>query len=468
MSNQNHSVTQPSRLTRLWMPLVAVAAGFLLSACERPPVDTVQRGYRGTGMEQVYNPRTLAQQAELNKAPEALAEASPDGPKARDVYQNVQVLGDLSVGQFSRHMVAITSWIAPKEGCNYCHNPQNFAEDTLYTKVVARRMIQMTQNINANWTSHVGSTGVTCYTCHRGNAVPSNIWFKVQPQPVKANFIGDKAGQNTPMANVNLSSLPYDIYEPYLLRKGEDQNAAIRVNGKTALPTGNRSSVKQAEHTYGLMMHMSQSLGVNCTYCHNTRAMGEWDGGPPQRTTAWHGIRMVRDINTDYIVPLTDKFPANRLGATGDVAKTNCATCHQGAYKPLYGAKMADAYPELTKLVKATVALPAPESRPDFALMYFATASATLEGAQERSMALLIEAMKAQPAVKATISGFHSASGGAELNAELAKQRAFTVRDSLVAAGIAAERIVLEKPQQTAANAAGEDASARRVEVSVK
>ena len=237
---------------------------------------------------------------------------------------------------------------------------------------------------------------------------------------------------------------------------------------RQALPTGNRSSTKQAEFTYGLMMHMSQSLGVNCTYCHNTRAMGEWDGGPPQRTTAWHGIRMVRDINTDYIVPLTDKFPAHRLGVMGDVAKTNCATCHQGAYKPLYGAKMADAYPELTKLLAATGVLPAPESRADFALMYFATSSATLEGAQERSMALLIEQMKAQPKVKATISGFHSASGGAELNAELAKQRAFTVRDSLVAAGIAVDRIVLEKPQQTQANVAGEDPTARRVEVSVK
>ena len=41
-----------------------------------------------------------------------------------------------------------------------------------------------------------------------------------------------------------------------------------------------------------------------------------------------------------------------RLGATGgDVAKVNCATCHQGAHKPLYGAEMAKHHPEL--LVKA-------------------------------------------------------------------------------------------------------------------
>lgn len=40
-------------------------------------------------------------------------------------------------------------------------------------------------------------------------------------------------------------------------------------------------------------------------------------------------------------------FPANRLGPGGDVAKVNCATCHQGAHKPLYGAEMAKHHPEL-------------------------------------------------------------------------------------------------------------------------
>ena len=34
---------------------------FMLSGCERPPIETVQTGYRGTGMEQIYNPRTLIQ-----------------------------------------------------------------------------------------------------------------------------------------------------------------------------------------------------------------------------------------------------------------------------------------------------------------------------------------------------------------------------------------------------------------------
>ena len=63
--------------------------------------------------------------------------------------------------------------------------------------------------------------------------------------------------------------------------------------------------------------------------------------------TAWHDIRMVRDLNNDYLNPLKNVFPANRLGELGDAPKINCATCHNGVYKPLFGAGMAQGFPEL-------------------------------------------------------------------------------------------------------------------------
>jgi photosynthetic reaction center cytochrome c subunit len=204
-------------------------------------------------------------------------------------------------------------------------------------------MLQMTQHINTEWKSHVADTGVTCYTCHRGNPVPSAIWFKTNPQPYGSNFMGDKAGQNHPATSVALASLPNDPFTPFLLEQKD-----IRVNGPTPLPSGNRHSIKQAEWTYGLMTHMSSALGVNCTYCHNSRSFQSWEGNPPQRRTAWFGIRMARDLNKDYMEPLASTFPDHRKGETGDVAKLNCATCHQGAYKPLNGAPMARDFPELT------------------------------------------------------------------------------------------------------------------------
>ncbi len=335
---------QPSHFIRRTLQLLGLSSVVLLSACERPPIDTVQHGYRGTGMVQVYNPRLLAEKTAANIPPAALDPASPDGPKAGAVYQNVKVLGDLSVGEFTRLMTAMTAWVSPTEGCTYCHNAANFADDSKYTKIVARRMVEMTQHINADWKPHVAETGVTCYTCHRGNPVPQAVWFKSSEQPYGSNFIGDKAGQNSPSPVVNLSSLPNDPFTPFLLEAKE-----IRVNGTTALPSGNRQSIKQAEWTYGLMTHMSTSLGVNCTYCHNTQNFAKWEGGPPQRVTAWHGIRMARDLNLEYLEPLTATFPAQRKGELGDVAKVNCATCHQGAYKPLNGASMLKDHPELSR-----------------------------------------------------------------------------------------------------------------------
>ena len=330
-------------MKRLLQAAVAVSAVLLLSGCERPFQDSVQHGYRGTGMVQVYNPRILAVKTEANQAPVAIPQLPGDGPKAAQDYKNVQVLGNLSVGQFNRLMASMAAWVAPNDGgCVYCHNPANFADDEKYTKVVARRMLQMTQHINSEWKTHVAETGVTCYTCHRGQPVPSAVWFKKDHQPEGSNFMGDKAGQNEPAPVVNLSSLPNDPFTPFLLG-----SADIRMNGPTPLPSGNRHSTKQTEFTYALMTHMSTSLGVNCTYCHNSRSFQSWENSPPQRATAWHGIRMARDLNLNYLEPLTPVFPEQRKGELGDAPKLNCNTCHQGAYKPLYGAPMAKDFPEL-------------------------------------------------------------------------------------------------------------------------
>ena len=319
----------------------SVLAILTLTACERPPVDSKQTGYRGTGMDQINNPRTQEQLAKINEMPASIP-ASPDGPKAGAVYKNIKVLNNLSTAQFGVFMVSMTSWVAPKEGCSYCHNVQNFADDSLYTKTVARRMIQMNQQINGNWGDHVKLTGVTCYTCHRGNNIPKNVWFN----PVDnrgGNMLGNANGQNNPVDTVAYSSLPNQPFASYLMEK----SGPARVIGDTALPTGNKASIQSTENVYGMMTHMSHSLGVNCTYCHNSRAFSSWEQSTPQRVQAWYGIQMLKDINTNFLTPLSSVFPANRLGPSGDVAKANCATCHQGVNKPLLGQSMLKDYPYL-------------------------------------------------------------------------------------------------------------------------
>jgi photosynthetic reaction center cytochrome c subunit len=318
------------------------AAAVILSQTERPPMEGIQRGFRGTGMDQIYNPRFVANEYADNKVPLSLPPLGTGGAKAGVVYKNVQVLKDESVGNFTRLMASITTWVAPTQGCAYCHDVNNMAADTLYTKVVARRMIQMVQHVNADWKSHVAETGVTCYTCHRGNPVPANVWFN-NPGPLQAGgFAQTPAGKNHPTAVAGATSLPYDPFTPFL-----EHDTDIRVIAQQALPGTDRQSIKQTEWTYSLMMNFSQSLGVNCTYCHNSRSFTSWEQSSPQRVTAWYGIRMVRDLNTNYLDPLHSVFPAARLGVDGDSAKVNCATCHNGVYKPLFGVSMVKTFPEL-------------------------------------------------------------------------------------------------------------------------
>jgi len=325
---------------------LATFAMLVVAACERPPVDVVQRGYRGTGMDLVYNPRTEATLSAANQAiPAVTPPAEPGGVPATAVYKNIQVLTDLNVAQLTRVMLAITTWVAPPgESCNYCHSGSDLASDDNYRKVVSRQMLRMVRHLNSDWQSHVGGTGVTCYTCHRGNDVPQFVWYQ-DPGPTGApEMMGNRDGHNGPWSQIGYTALPSDPFGEFLA----NHPATARVVSTAALPSGNGASIKSTEQTYALMMHISQALGVNCTFCHNSRSFTSWDTSSPQRATAWYGIRMVRDVNEHYLEPLTSIFPADRKGPLADVAKVDCQTCHQGVFKPLFGVSMLKDYPELS------------------------------------------------------------------------------------------------------------------------
>jgi photosynthetic reaction center cytochrome c subunit len=176
-------------------------------------------------------------------------------------------------------------------------------------------MLQMTRHINGQYEKHVANTGVTCYTCHLGKPLPNGLWFYSEANQFQRHYL--------------------------------DRDGARVISHQQAPTNGNRSSVKQAEWTYGLMINMSSSLGVNCTYCHNTRQFASWTEAPPQRVKAYYGIQMLRDVNTNFVAPLVSVLPDVRKGPMGDGPKAQCLTCHNGVYKPLYAAQMAKDYPAL-------------------------------------------------------------------------------------------------------------------------
>ncbi len=77
-----------------------------------------------------------------------------------------------------------------------------------------------------------------------------------------------------------------------------------------------------------------------------------------------------------------------------------------------------------------------------------------------------VRAAQASQTTKLVLSGYHDASGDAAANAELAKRRAFAVRDALTAAGVSEQRIELARPMVTLG---GADAlEARRVDVTLR
>ncbi|MCH2093854.1 MAG: photosynthetic reaction center cytochrome PufC [Rhodobacteraceae bacterium] len=254
---------------------------------------------------------------------------------ARDAYENAEEsLGHLTKDNYDRLVTAMRSWTGIED---------LFAGEENYQTVVARMMIQMTQNINEGYEEHVGGAGVNCYTCHRGQPVPSGIWFN--NVPVNSNVSGWAAAQNRATMNSEYTSLPSDALEKYL----NDYNV-IRVHDlESRVDNEGTATIQDTERTYSLMNHFSNSLNVNCTFCHNTRAFYDLEQSAPQLNQAQLAIGMIQEINLDYLTQIEDVLPPHRLGPMhGDVPKVACLTCHKGYSKPLNGLDMVSDWPELT------------------------------------------------------------------------------------------------------------------------
>lgn len=116
----------------------------------------------------------------------------------------------------------------------------------------------------------------------------------------------------------------------------------------------------------------------------------------------------------------------------------------------------------------APAAEPVKLAEPD-AKIFFAVGKASLPADRAKTLEAVIAKLKANPAAKATISGFNDATGDKTKNELLAKERAKSVREALRAAGVAGEadaRIVMQKPEETMGSVDAEQA--RRVDVTVQ
>lgn len=319
-----------------------------------PPASQIQFG-RG------QMPEPISQ-----SAPAPLPPAEAGGASATASYKNVQVLTDVSAAEFMRLQQAITQWVSPKQGCAFCHVAGDDASDAKPEKQVARLMLRMVRHVNADWRQHVQPAGVTCYTCHRGQPVPAETWFPRLPPPVR-NVVAKQDNWNEAADNVR-KFFPDAGWDLYML-----EDTPISVQSSTAEPSHTVASQIVAKRVYEMMMQMSDGIGVNCGYCHNSRALQDWRQSTPQRWVGQSGLDLTRDLNRQFLLQLPGLLPQTRSfvhetalpvlpdresGAQPGDGLVLCATCHEARPKPLDGAAMLSDYPGLTGQAQVSEAKP--------------------------------------------------------------------------------------------------------------
>ncbi len=167
---------------------------------------------------------------------------------------------------------------------------------------------------------------------------------------------------------------------------------------------------------------------------------------------AW---KQLSDTELAAIITYTKNSWSNKTGHV--VQPADVAAVRAGKTPELAGAK-GGASASAAPAAPAAAAAELPLS------VMFASGKSELDDAAQKVIASAVDFLKSHPEAKVALSGFVDASGDPAKNAELAKQRAFAVRDALGKAGVAADRVSLRKPEQIEAGSANA-ARARRVDI---
>lgn len=117
------------------------------------------------------NGKDMPQTIVFEKQPDSAGEPLRKPEQTAAVrFKNVQILKDVPASRFLDAMRSFTMSLGTD--CEHCHVQNNFVSDDKPAKIMARKMITMTHNINEQ--TFGGKLEVRCYTCHQGKVEPQS------------------------------------------------------------------------------------------------------------------------------------------------------------------------------------------------------------------------------------------------------------------------------------------------------
>jgi hypothetical protein len=202
-------------------------------------------------------------------------------------FSNVLVLHQMTSKRFIGAMHGMATALGAR--CTECHVEEKFASDDKPEKRTARKMLIMSQRLNA--TFFRGHVALSCYTCHRGSEHPESA-----PADLEAKLAAMTLPPSLPAIPPGAKRAS-DVYRNLKLLGGLPPNLLVPV-----------------------MQQVSLSLGVGCDECH---VAGDWASDDKRR----------KEVARDMLA-MVESANAELFGQMHDKDAVTCWTCHRGAKHP--------------------------------------------------------------------------------------------------------------------------------------
>lgn len=88
----------------------------------------------------------------------------------KNTPQNLKVLKFKTINATKHYMKTVSKDLGVK--CKYCHDVNNFADDSNRNKRIARSMLKMMDGLNTEFFTWKDARQIRCWTCHQGKSDP--------------------------------------------------------------------------------------------------------------------------------------------------------------------------------------------------------------------------------------------------------------------------------------------------------